>query len=150
MTFGTDQRGAEEATSRAIFDAYREAGGKFIDTADIYSSGISEEMIGRFIAETGSRDGMVLATKFAFNGSASPLTATQPGGGNPNAGGAGANNIHRALHASLKRLGTDYIDLYWMHIRDGVTLIEEIIQTLGDLVRVGTIRYYALSDMPAG
>lgn len=149
MTFGTDRWGADEATSRAIFAAYREAGGNFIDTADIYSGGISEEMTGRFIAETGSRDEMVLATKFAFNASASPLAATQPGGGNPNAGGAGAKNIHRALHASLKRLGTDYIDLYWMHIWDGVTPIEEIIQTLGDLVRAGKIRYYALSDMPA-
>lgn len=149
MTFGNDRWGADDATSRAIFDSYREAGGNFIDTADIYSGGISEEMIGRFIAETGSRDEMVLATKFAFNGSASPLTATQQGVGNPNAGGAGAKNIHRALHASLKRLGTDYIDLYWMHIWDGVTPVEEIIQTLGDLVRAGKIRYYALSDMPA-
>jgi len=91
----------------------------------------------------------VLATKFAFNGSASPLIATQAGGKNPNAGGAGAKNIHRALDASLTRLGTDYIDLYWMHIWDGVTPVEEIVQTLGDLVRAGKIRYYALSDMPA-
>ena len=83
------------------------------------------------------------------NGSANPLAATQAGGGNPNAGGAGAKNIHRALDASLKRLGTDYIDLYWMHIWDGVTPVEEIVQTLGDLVRAGKIRYYGLSDMPA-
>ena len=149
MTFGTDRWGADAATSRSIFDAYREAGGNFIDTADIYSGGLSEEMVGRFIADSGSRDEMVLATKFAFNGSASPLTATRQGSGNPNAGGAGAKNIHRALHASLRRLGTDYIDLYWMHIWDGVTPVEEIVQTLGDLVRAGKIRYYALSDMPA-
>jgi aryl-alcohol dehydrogenase-like predicted oxidoreductase len=77
------------------------------------------------------------------------LTPTQAGGGNPNAGGAGAKNIHRALDASLKRLSTDYIDLYWMHIWDGVTPVEEIVQTLGDLVRAGKIRYYAFSDMPA-
>ena len=64
-------------------------------------------------------------------------------------GGAGAKNIHRALDASLRRLGTGYIDLYWMHIWDGVTPVEEIVQTLGDLVRAGKIRYYALSDMPA-
>ena len=149
MTFGSGGWGADDATSRAIFEAYRAAGGNFVDTADIYSGGESEILVGQFIKETGSRDEIVLATKFAFNGSASPLTAKQAGGGNPNAGGAGAKNIHRALDASLKRLGTDYIDLYWMHIWDGVTPVEEIVQTLGDLVRAGKIRYYALSDMPA-
>ena len=91
----------------------------------------------------------MLTTKFAFSGSASPLTASQAGAGNPNAGGAGAKNIHRALHASLKRIGTDYIDLYWMHIWVGVPPVEEIVQTLGDLVRTGKIRYFAFSDMPA-
>ncbi|WP_422014646.1 aldo/keto reductase [Reyranella sp.] len=149
MTFGPGAWGADEATSRAIFDAYRAAGGNFVDTADIYSGGESETLVGRFIAESGSRDEVVLATKFGFNGSASPLTATQAGGGNPNAGGAGAKNIRRALDASLKRLGTDYVDLYWMHIWDGVTPVEEIVQTLGDLVRAGKIRYYGFSDMPA-
>ncbi len=149
MTFGPGAWGADEATSRAIFDAYRAVGGNFIDTADIYSGGASEELVGRFIKDTAARDEIVLATKFAFNGSSSPLTANQAGGGNPNAGGAGAKNIHRALHASLKRLGTDYIDLYWMHIWDGVTPVEEVVQTLGNLVRAGKIRYYALSDMPA-
>ncbi len=149
MTFGPGDWGADEATSRAIFDAYRGAGGNFVDTADIYSGGESERLVGKFIADSGARDEVVLATKFAFNSSASPLTATQAGGGNPNAGGSGAKNIHRALGASLKRLGTDYIDLYWMHIWDGVTPVEEIVQTLGDLVRAGKIRYYGLSDMPA-
>ncbi len=149
MTFGPGGWNADDAAARAIFDAYRDAGGNFIDTADIYSGGSSERLVGRFIKDTSSRDEVVLATKFAFNGSASPLTATQAGGGNPNAGGAGAKNIHRALDASLRRLGTDYIDLYWMHIWDGVTPVEEIVQTLGDLVRAGKIRYYALSDMPA-
>lgn len=149
MTFGPGEWGADDSTSRAIFDAYRAAGGNFIDTADIYSGGASETLVGQFIKEAGARDEVVLATKFAFNGSASPLIATQAGGGNPNAGGAGAKNIHRALDASLRRLGMDYIDLYWMHIWDGVTPIEEIVQTLGDLVRAGKIRYYALSDMPA-
>ncbi len=99
--------------------------------------------------DTASRDEIVLATKFAFNASSSPLAASRAGGGNPNAGGAGAKNIHRALHASLKRLGTDHIDLYWMHIWDGVTPVEEIVQTLGGLVQAGKIRYYVLSDMPA-
>ena len=149
MTFGPGEWSADDATSRAIFNAYRDAGGNFIDTADIYARGASEALVGRFIKETGSRDEVVLATKFAFNASASPLAKTQVGGGNPNAGGAGAKNIHRALDASLKRLGTDYVDLYWMHIWDGVTPVEEIVQTLGDLVRSGKVRYYALSDMPA-
>ena len=148
MTFGPGAWGADETASRAIFDGYRSAGGNFIDTADIYSGGESERLVGRFIKETRSRDEIVLATKFAFNGSASPL-ATIQGVGNPNAGGAGAKNIHRALDASLKRLGTDYVDLYWMHIWDGVTPVEEIVQTLGDLVRAGKIRYFAFSDMPA-
>ena len=149
MTFGPGEWGADEATSRAIFDAYRAAGGNFVDTADIYTGGESETMVGRFIADSGARDDLVLATKFAFNGSASPLTSAQAGRGNPNAGGAGAKNIHRALEVSLRRLQTDYIDLYWMHVWDGVTPVEEIVQTLGDLVRAGKIRYYGLSDMPA-
>jgi aryl-alcohol dehydrogenase-like predicted oxidoreductase len=149
MTFGPGEWGADLTTARAIFDAYRNAGGNFIDTADIYSGGESERLVGEFIAETGARDDVVLATKFGFNGSASPLAAAQGGPGNPNAGGAGAKNIHRALNASLKRLGTDYIDLYWMHVWDGVTPVEEIVQTLGDLVRAGKIRYFGLSDMPA-
>ena len=138
MTFGPGRWGADEATSRSIFDAYRAAGGNFVDTADIYSGGESERLVGKFMADSGTRDEIVLSTKFAFNA-----------GSNPNAGGAGAKNIHRALEASLKRLRTDHIDLYWMHIWDGVTPVEEIVQTLGDLVRAGKIRYYGLSDMPA-
>ena len=149
MTFGPGGWNADDATARSIFDAYRDAGGNFVDTADIYSGGGSEALVGGFIKDTKSRDEVVLATKFGFNGSANPLASTQAGGGNPNAGGAGAKNIHRAVEASLQRLGTDYIDLYWMHIWDGVTPIEEIVQTLGDLIRAGKIRYYALSDMPA-
>ena len=149
MTFGPGRWNADDATARAIFDAYLGAGGNFVDTADIYSGGESETVTGRFIRETGSRDTIVLASKFAFNASASPLADTPRGRGNPNAGGAGSKNIHRALDASLRRLQTDYIDLYWMHIWDGVTPVEEIVQTLGNLVRAGKIRYFAFSDMPA-
>ena len=149
MTFGQERWGVDEAGARAIFDSYREAGGNFVDTADVYSGGASETMVGRFIRDTGSRDAVVLATKFGFNASASPLAGVPGGGGNPNAGGAGAKNIHRALDASLRRLGTDYVDLLWMHIWDGLTPVEEIVQTLGDLVRAGKIRYFAFSDMPA-
>lgn len=149
MTFGPGEWGADETDSRAIFDAYRHSGGNFVDTADIYSGGASEELVGKFIQEAGCRDDIVLATKFGFNAAASPLAARQGGGGNPNAGGAGSKNIHRALNESLKRLRTDFIDLYWMHIWDGVTPVEEIVQTLGALVQAGKIRYYAFSDMPA-
>ncbi len=149
MTFGPGDWGADEVSSREIFNIYRDAGGNFVDTADIYSGGVSEEFVGKFIRETKSRDDIVLATKFGFNGSSSPLTGTTNGRGNPHAGGAGSKNIHRALDASLKRLGTDHIDLYWMHIWDGVTPVDEIMQTLGDLVRAGKIRHYAFSDMPA-
>lgn len=149
MTFGQPTWGSNPEEARAIFDSYRGAGGNFIDTADIYAGGQSEEMVGRFIRDTGSRDEIVLATKFGFNGSASPLAASGGGRGNPHAGGAGAKNIHRALDGSLRRLGTDHIDLYWMHVWDGVTPVEEIVQTLGDLVRAGKIRYFGLSDMPA-
>ncbi len=149
MTFGLGDWGVDQAGARAIFDTYRDAGGNFVDTADIYAGGISEEFVGRFIKDSGSRDAIVLATKFGFNGSRSPLATNSSGAGNPHAGGAGSKNIHRALEASLQRLGTDYIDLYWMHVWDGVTPVEEIVQTLGGLVRAGKIRHFALSDMPA-
>lgn len=138
MTFGDTNWGSTEQDAQAVFNAYRENGGNFIDTADIYGRGASEELLGKFMAESGSRDDIVLATKFGFNFSASPLAENKSGRiANPNAGGSGAKNIHRALENSLKRLRIDYIDLYWMHIWDGVTPIEEILQTLGDLVRAG-------------
>lgn len=149
MSFGTPRWGVDDAGARALFDAYLGQGGNFIDTADIYAGGASEAMVGRFIAAAGVRERVVLSTKFGFNAGTSPLAAHAGQAGDPNAGGAGAKNIHRALHASLKRLGTDYIDLYWMHIWDGVTPVEEIMQTLGDLVRAGKIRYFGFSDMPA-
>jgi aryl-alcohol dehydrogenase-like predicted oxidoreductase len=140
MTFGTEWGwGAEEETSRAIFDRYLEAGGNFIDTADGYTGGRSEEMIGKFIADRGLRDKVVLATKFAF--SADPA--------NPNAGGNGRKNIHRALEGSLRRLRTDYLDLYWMHAWDTITPVEEVVSTLNDLVRQGKILHYGFSDTPA-
>ncbi|OWP63778.1 aldo/keto reductase [Hymenobacter amundsenii] len=139
MTFGTPRWGATPDVSRAIFDAYTAAGGNFIDTADIYSGGTSEELVGRFVADGSRRDELVLATKFGFNAQK----------GNPNAGGNGRKQIHRALEGSLRRLGTDYVDLYWLHVWDQVTPAEEVLQTLGDLVRAGKIRYFGLSDMPA-
>jgi aryl-alcohol dehydrogenase-like predicted oxidoreductase len=140
MTFGTDWGwGAPIETARALFDRYLAAGGNFVDTADGYTNGQSEEMVGRFIAETRSRDRVVLATKFTFN--------QEPG--NPNAGGNGRKNIYRALEASLRRLQTDYIDLYWLHAWDGLTPLEEVLATLDALVREGKVRYIGLSDTPA-
>lgn len=140
MTFGTEWGwGAEEDVSRSLFNRYVEAGGNFVDTADAYTGGKSEEMVGRFIAERNLRDRIVLATKFSFN--------TDPG--NPNAGGNGRKNIFRALHGSLRRLQTDYIDLYWLHAWDTVTPIEEVISTLNDLVREGKILHFGFSDVPA-
>jgi aryl-alcohol dehydrogenase-like predicted oxidoreductase len=85
-------------------------------------------------------DQLVLATKFSFHGEESA---------NPNAGGNGRKNMHRALEGSLRRLRTDYVDLYWMHVWDKVTPVEEVLQSLGDLVRAGAIRYFGLSDVPA-
>ena len=140
MTFGTEWGiGADENVSRALFSRYLEAGGNFIDTADIYNGGGSEELLGKFVAERSLRDHVVIATKFAHN--AHP--------GNPNAGGNGRKNIYRAIDRSLRRLNTDYIDLYYLHVWDVVTPVEEVISTLSDLVRDGKIRYYGFSDTPA-
>ena len=139
MTFGTQRWGASDDASRAIFDGYVDAGGNFIDTADVYAGGRSEELLGGFIAERALRDRLVLATKFTWNVEA----------GNPNAGGNGRKNVLRAFDASLRRLRTDHIDLYWLHFWDMVTPVEEVLQTLGDLVRAGKVRYFALSDVPA-
>jgi aryl-alcohol dehydrogenase-like predicted oxidoreductase len=100
MTFGPGAWGADSPTSRAIFDTYLAAGGNFVDTADIYSDGESERLVGHFIRESGKRDDVVLATKFGFNGAASPLTATQAGGGNPNAGGWKRHRRFEPLAAS--------------------------------------------------
>lgn len=140
MTFGDDWGwGAAEDTARAMFDRYLAAGGNFIDTADLYTEGSSERLLGKFIADSGSRDRVVLATKFSYN--------AEPG--NPNAGGNGRKNILRAVEGSLRRLRTDYIDLYLLHTWDRITPAEEVLQTLDDLVRAGKIRHAGLSDVPA-
>ena len=136
MTFGTNRWGSGEDVSRAVFDAYVEAGGNFVDTADVYSNGRSETMLGGFIADRGLRDRIVLATKAGFNGSAGT-------------GGNGAKSIYAALEGSLRRLRTDYVDLFWMHVWDTVTPAEEVLQTLASLVRAGKIRYFGLSNVPA-
>lgn len=139
MTFGTPRWGSPDDVSEAIFDAYVAAGGNCIDTADVYAGGRSEELVGRFVAGRRLREQLVLATKFGF--------CARPG--NPHAGGNGRKHIHQALEGSLKRLQTDYVDMYWLHVWDTVTPAEEVLQTLGDLVRAGKIRYFGFSDMPA-
>jgi len=139
MTFGAARWGTADEASRAVFDAYVDAGGNFVDTADVYAGGRSEEVLGACVAERGLRDRLVLATKCGFSAEA----------GNPNAGGNGRKNIRRAVEGSLRRLRTDWIDLYWLHVWDTVTPTEEALQSLGDLVRAGKVRYFGLSDAPA-
>lgn len=140
MTFGTPRWGSSDDDAGAIFDAFIDAGGNVVDTADVYSKGRSEELVGQFIARRKLRDRVVLATKCGFFGG-------EPG--NPNGGGNGRKNVRRALEGSLRRLGTDHVDLYWIHVWDAVTPPEEILQTCGDLVRAGLIRYFGFSDLPA-
>ena len=140
MTFGEQWGwGSDAATAGSIFHRYLEAGGNFIDTADGYTNGHSEEMLGKLMKDAGNRDRIVLATKFTFNGFP----------GDPNAGGNGRKNIHRALEGSLRRLQTDYIDLYWLHAWDSLTPVEEVMHTLDALVRSGKVRYIGFSDVPA-
>lgn len=140
MTFGTEWGwGADEDTARQLFNTYVDAGGNFIDTADLYTGGTSETWLGKFIAERNLRDRIVIATKFTYN--------AEPG--NPNAGGNGRKNMMRAVEGSLKRLATDYIDLYILHTWDTITPAEEVIRTMDDLVRSGKVRHIGLSDTPA-
>ncbi|MFZ5875685.1 MAG: aldo/keto reductase [Nitrospirota bacterium] len=136
MTYGW---GADKQAGRAMFDLYRERGGNFFDTADLYAGGESEAWLGEFVHEARVRDEVVIATKFSFNGQA----------GNPNAGGNGRKNILRAIEGSLRRLKTDYVDLYILHVWDCVTPVEEVMSTLNDLVRMGKVRHIGLSDAPA-
>jgi aryl-alcohol dehydrogenase-like predicted oxidoreductase len=140
MTFGTEWGwGSEEKDARVVFDKYLEAGGNVLDTADMYTNGKSEELLGKFIHEGRLRDFVVLATKFTFNSAP----------GNPNAGGNGRKNIYRALEGSLRRLKTDFIDLYWLHAWDTMTPVEEVVSTLNDLVCEGKVLHYGFSDTPA-
>ncbi len=140
MTFGTAEVGnTDEATSHLMMDTFFDAGGNFIDTANGYGAGRSEEIIGTYLkANPGRRDRWVIATKFSGN--------MHPG--DPNAGGGGRKAIISQLEESLRRLGTDYIDLYWQHNFDRHTPIEEVMATLDDLVRAGKVRYIGLSSYP--
>ena len=141
MTFGEDLGwGSSVEVSNAVMDRFLDRGGNFIDTANVYTLGHSEKIIGDHLGkDAAKRDRVVLATKFFGN-----LFSQDPNGG-----GAGRKSLLAACEESLRRLQTDYIDLYWMHCWDQHTPIEETIRALDDLVRAGKIRYIGFSDTPA-
>src|ERR1700751_1096176 len=141
MTFGEDLGwGTSVEESQQIIDRYIELGGNFIDTANFYTRSHSETIIGNHIGRRPERrDRLVIATKFSGN--------LYPG--DPNGGGSGRKSLISACENSLRRLQTDYIDLYWLHIWDAHTPIEETMAALDDLVRAGKVRYLGVSDTPA-
>ncbi len=138
MTFGKDWGwGSTPEESKAIFDAFLEAGGNFIDTADVYTEGSSESILSDLI--NADRDHIVLATKYTLSNTTH----------NPNNSGNHRKNLVQSVEASLRRLKTDYIDLLWVHAYDYLTPIEEMMRALDDLVRAGKILYTGISDAPA-
>ncbi len=138
MTFGEDwQFGADADTSRDMMRVFCEAGGNFIDTADVYTMGSSERLLGEFISH--DRDFFVLSSKYSLS--------TRHD--DPNGGGNSRKHMVRALEASLKRLKTDYLDIFWLHAWDGLTPLEEVMRGLDDLVRSGKVAYIGVSDTPA-
>ena len=141
MTFGApNDSGADEETSFGILNRYRDGGGNFIDTSNVYCRGESERILGRWLVEAPERrDQTVLSTKFSASGTA----------GDPNSGGASRKSVIAACEGSLRRLNTDYIDLYWMHWQDPITPIEETMRALDQLVCDGKVRYIGMSDVPS-
>jgi aryl-alcohol dehydrogenase-like predicted oxidoreductase len=145
MTFGTAWGiGVEQEASFKLLDRYLDAGGNFIDTANIYNHGASEAIMGEYFAKRGKsgdrgRGRTVIATKWLGN--------MYPG--DPNGGGAHRKSLIESVHESLRRLKTDYIDLLWAHFWDNLTPVEETMRSLDDLVRAGKVRYVGFSDTPA-
>lgn len=138
MTFGDDWGwGAPKDQSRRMFDAFVEAGGNFIDTSNNYTNGTSEKFIGEFVK--GDRDHFVIATKYTLNERST----------DPNFGGNHRKNMMRSVEGSLQRLGTDHIDLLYLHMWDAMTPVEEVMRALDDLVRAGKVLYVGISDTPA-
>ena len=138
MTFGEDWGwGSSKEESQKIYQAFREAGGNFIDTANVYTNGTSEKFLGEFIAT--EREQVVLATKYT-NGF---------GDNNPNGGGNQRKNMVQSVESSLKRLSTDYIDVLWLHTWDFMTPAQEVMRGFDDLVRAGKVLYIGISDAPA-
>lgn len=132
MTFGDE---SDEKMSHAILDRYVESGGVFLDTADVYTRGLSEEIIGRWLARRGGAGDLVIATKARFAMSDSPADR-----------GAGRAHLERAIEASLRRLGVDAVDLYQIHAWDPATPIEETLETLDDMVTAGKVRWVGVSN----
>jgi aryl-alcohol dehydrogenase-like predicted oxidoreductase len=139
MGFGTEAGwGADAATSFQIMDAYANAGGNFLDTANIYKLGTSEKIIGEYMSNH-DRDYFVLATKYTLKDNVT----------NPNASGNNRKNMMRSVEESLKRLKTDFIDVLYLHIWDDITPIDEVLRAMDDLIKQGKITYAAISDTPA-
>ncbi len=139
MGFGTENGwGADQEDSFAIIDAYANAGGNFLDTANMYKLGTSEKIIGEYLKNQ-DRDYFVVATKYSLKDNST----------NPNASGNNRKNMMRSVEESLKRLQTDFIDLLYLHIWDDVTPIDEVLRGMDDLVRQGKVNYVAISDTPA-
>src|SRR5258707_2555644 len=138
MTFGEEWGwGYVKDEARKVYDAFRAAGGNFIDTANFYTHGTSESFLGEFMKD--HRQSVVLATKYSL---ANPGT-------DPNAAGNQRKNMMQAVEASLTRLQTDYIDLYWVHMWDQITPVEEVMRGLDDVIRQGKVLYVGISDAPA-
>jgi aryl-alcohol dehydrogenase-like predicted oxidoreductase len=138
MTFGTEWGwGADKAESRKIFDTYAERGGNFLDTANRYTEGTSESWLGEFI--NSDRHHFVVATKYTLRDRL----------GDPNFAGSHRKNMMRSVEESLRRLNTEFIDLFWVHAWDSLTPVEEVLRGLDDLVRSGKVHYIGVSDTPA-
>jgi aryl-alcohol dehydrogenase-like predicted oxidoreductase len=142
MTFGEEWGwGASKDESRQIFETFVEAGGNFIDTANGYTDGSSEKIVGELIASDRGR--FVVATKYSFP------THMNDRAGNPNGSGNHRKNLMQSLEGSLKRLNTDYVDVFWLHAWDFMTPVEEVMRAFDDMVRQGKVLYIGVSDTPA-
>lgn len=138
MSFGTEWgSGADKAESRKVFDRFIEAGGNFIDTANRYTEGTSEKFLGEFMGS--ERDKFVVATKYSLYTKRGDL----------NDAGNSRKNMFRSVEGSLKRLGTDYVDILYLHMWDFTTPVDEVLRGLDDLIRMGKVTYIAISDSPA-
>src|SRR5262245_1700670 len=137
MTFGDGGWGSPKEEARKVYDAFRDAGGNFVDTANMYTNGASESFLGEFMK--GHRESIVLGTKY---------TNSMPGK-DPNAAGNHRKSMFQSVEKSLERLQTDYIDLYWVHAWDQMTPVEEVTRGLDDLIRQGKVLYVGISDAPA-
>ncbi|KAG0008567.1 hypothetical protein BGZ80_003298, partial [Entomortierella chlamydospora] len=154
LSLGTMGFGTNAETSKKMFDSYYEKGGNFFDTANIYTNGDSERFLGEYIS--GKRSQCVVATKYSRK-PALPLPSSfqrqvlagEPSGRNPNAGGNHRKNLVETLDGSLKRMGTGYVDVLYVHVWEFRTPIFEVMRALDDVVRAGKAHYVAVSDTPS-